>query len=134
MGAARPQISRMALKPRNPRKFPAIRYLGSHASYSRGQDPEGLVRETTTVKVLITAPKKIIILIRSSVGASIGAKKILLKSLVALKLGWRLVNRTLHTKAQRFLFSKRRFKKFSTAVGAINRAQQSSLTSKWRLN
>ena len=84
-----------------------------------------------TIKVLITAPKNLILIFSWRFYWS---QKILLKSLVALKLGWRLVNRTLHTKAQRFLFSKRRFKKFSTAVGAINRAQQSSLTSKWRLN
>ena len=84
-----------------------------------------------TVKVLITAPKHLILIFSWRFYWS---QKTLLKSLVALKLGWRLVNRTLHTKAQRFLFSKRRFKKFSTAVGAINRAQQSSLISKWRLN
>ena len=84
-----------------------------------------------TVKVLITAPKNLILIFSWRIYWS---QKILLKSLVALKLGWCLVNRTLHTKAQRFLFSKRRFKKFSTAVGAINRAQQSSLTSKWRYN
>ena len=98
---------------------------------------EGVTRGTegskywTTVKVLITAPKNLILLFSWRFYWS---QKMLLKSLVALKLGWRLVNRTLHTKAQRFLFSKRRFKKFRTAVGAINRAQQSSLTSKWRLN
>ena len=86
---------------------------------------------TRTVKVLITAPKNLILIFSWRFYWS---QKILLKSLVALKLGWRLVNRTLHTKAQRFLFSKRHFKKFSTAIGAINRAQQSSLTSKWRLN
>ena len=84
-----------------------------------------------TVKVLITVPKNLILIFSWRFYWS---QKILLKSLVALKLGWRLVNRTLHTKAQRFLFSKRRFKKFSTTVGAINRAQQSSLSSKWRLN
>ena len=85
----------------------------------------------STVKVLITAPKNLILIFSWRFYWS---QKILLKSLVPLKLGWRLVSRTLHTKAQCFLFSKRRFKKFSTAVGAINRAQQSSLTSKWRLN
>ena len=99
------------------------RYAGQYGSYMPSS-PLGVYYKSSNYST-----KKI-----NSVGASIGAKKILLKSLVVLKLGWCLVNRTLHTKAQCFLFSKRRFKKFSTAVGAINRAQQSSLTSKWCLN
>ncbi len=45
-----------------------------------------------------------------------------------------IYDRTLHTKEQRFLFSKRHLKKFSAVFGVINRVQQSSLTSKRRLN
>ena len=87
--------------------------------------------EAYTEIVLITAPKKLILIFSWRFYWN---QKILRKSLVALKLGWRLINRTLRTKTQRFLFSKRHFKIFKTAVGAINRAQKSSLTFKWRLN